>query len=272
MTAAADRAAGPLPVAVPPVVLPAAFLRAPLAHRALHDRAAGRPENSPAAFRAAIAAGYGIECDVQPSADGVPMVFHDYDLKRLTGVAGRIAGRTAAELGALRLLDGGDGIPTLAAMLALVASRVPLLIEVKDQDGAMGPGVGPLEAAVAAALADYPGPVALMSFNPHSVAALARAAPTVSRGLTTSAYAPEDWPLLTPAVRDRLREVPDYEAVAASFLSHEAADLLRPRVADLRARGAAVLCWTIRSPDAEAQARRVAANVTFEGYAAAIPA
>lgn len=261
-----------MPATPPAVALPAAFLRAPVAHRALHDRKAGRPENSPAAFRAAIAAGYGIECDVQPSADGVPMVFHDYDMKRLTGVAGRIAGRTVAELAATRLLDAEDGIPTLAEMLALVAGRVPLLIEIKDQDGAMGPGVGPLERAVAAVLDGYAGPVALMSFNPHSVAALAAAAPAIPRGLTTSAYAPGDWPLLTSATRDRLREIPDYEAVGASFISHEAADLSRPRVADLKARGAAVLCWTIRSPEAEAEARRVAANVTFEGYAAALPA
>lgn len=269
-------AAAPHPAArailAAPVPLPGAFLRAPIAHRALHDRTAGRPENSPAAFRAAIAAGYGIECDVQPSADGVPMVFHDYDMKRLTGLPGRIAGRTSAELGATRLLDCDEGIPTLAGMLALVAGRVPLLIEIKDQDGAMGPAVGPLEDAVAAALEGYAGPVALMSFNPHSVAALARAAPGRPRGLTTSAYAPEDWPLLTPAVRDRLREIPDYDAAGASFISHEAADLSRPRVTDLRAQGAAVLCWTIRSPAAEAEARRIAANVTFEGYAAAIPA
>ncbi|WP_413869049.1 glycerophosphodiester phosphodiesterase family protein [Albidovulum sp.] len=262
-----------MPAALPaPVPLPPAFLRAPLAHRALHDRSAGRPENSPAAFRAAIAAGYGIECDIQPSADGVPMVFHDYDLKRLTGVAGRIRGHTAAELRALRLLGSGEGIPTLAEMLALVAGRVALLIEVKDQDGAMGPGVGPLEQAVAAELEGYAGPVALMSFNPHSVAALARAAPALPRGLTTSAYAPGDWPLLTAATRDRLREIPDYGATGASFISHEAADLSRPRVADLKDGGAAVLCWTIRSPEAEAEARRIAANVTFEGYAAAIPA
>lgn len=259
----------PPPVAVP---LPGICRRLPFAHRALHDRKAGRPENSPAAFRAAIATGYGIECDVQPSADGVPMVFHDYDLRRLTGVPGRIRGRSAAELGATRLLDAEDGIPTLAAMLALVAGRVPLLIEVKDQDGAMGPGVGPLEAAVAAALKGYAGPVALMSFNPHSVAALAEAAPAIPRGLTTSAYHPEDWPLLTPATRDRLREIPDYDATGASFISHEAADLASPRVADLKAQGAAILCWTIRSPAAEAEARRHADNVTFEGYAAPIPA
>jgi len=259
-------------VPVPPVALPVAFLGAPIAHRALHDIKAGRPENSPAAFRAAIAAGYGIECDIQPSADGVPMVFHDYDMKRLTGIPGRIRSRSAAELRAIRLLGGEDGIPTLAEMLTLVAGRVPLLIEIKDQDGAMGPGVGALEDAVAAALRDYSGPVAVMSFNPHSVAAFARAAPGIPRGLTTSAYSADDWPLLTPPIRDRLREIPDYDAVSASFVSHEARDLSRPRVAALKAQGAGVLCWTIRSAEAEAEARRIAENVTFEGYPATIPA
>ena len=107
------------------------FLRLPVAHRGYHDRAAGRPENSLAAARAAIAAGYAIECDLQPSADGVPMVFHDYDLRRLTGVAGRIGGFTAAELAAMPLLGGDEGIPTLAELLALVAGRVPLLIEIR---------------------------------------------------------------------------------------------------------------------------------------------
>lgn len=251
-----------------PVPLPEVFLTRPIAHRAYHDRAAGRPENSPAAFRAAIDAGYAIETDIQPSADGVPMVFHDYDLKRLTGTPGRTRGRTAAELGQIRLLDAADGIPTLAGMLALVAGRVPLLIEIKDQDGRMGPEVGPLERAVADVLAGYDGPVALMSFNPHSVAALAKAAPDRPRGLTTSAYTSEGWPLLPATVRDRLRDIPDYDRVGASFISHEAADLDRPRVADLKAKGATILTWTIRSPEAEADARRIAQNVTFERYPA----
>lgn len=250
------------------VALPDVFLHRPIAHRGYHDRAAGRIENAPAAFRAAIAAGYGIECDVQPALDGTPMVFHDYDLRRLTGQPGRIASRTPQDLVRLPLIGGTDTIPTLASVLDLVAGQVPLLIEIKDQDGAMGPAVGALEEAVAAALTGYDGPVALMSFNPHSVAALAAAAPDRPRGLTTASYRAEDWPLLPAATRDRLRGIPDYDAVGASFISHEAADLDRPRVAELKARGAAILTWTIRSPEAEAAARRIAQNVTFEGYRA----
>lgn len=252
--------------------LPPAFLTLPLAHRAFHDRAAGRPENSRAAVQAACQAGYGIEIDIQPSKDGVPMVFHDYDLKRLTGRPGPIRSLAAAELSATRLLDAGDGIPTLSEVLDLVGGRVPVLIEIKDQDGAMGPGVGPLERAAAAVLGGYGGPVAVMSFNAHSVAAFGEAAPRIPRGLTTSAYRPGDWPLIPAATRDRLRQIPDYDRVGASFISHEASDLARPRVAELKASGAAILCWTIRSPEAEAEARRVADNVTFEGYAAAFPA
>lgn len=253
-------------------MLPAAFLTTPIAHRALHDRAAGRPENSLAAMRAAIAAGYGIECDIQPSADGVPMVFHDYDLKRLTGISGRIRGLTAAELGATTLLGGDEGIPTLAEVLDLVAGRVPLLVEIKDQDGAMGPEVGTLEEAAAKLLATYTGPIAVMSFNPHAVAAFSAAAPGVAIGLTTSAYTAEDWPLLPAKVRAHLAPIPDYERLGCSFVSHEAADLGAPRIAELKAKGAAILCWTIRSPEAEAEARKIAQNITFEGYLAAHPA
>ncbi|MCV2864124.1 glycerophosphodiester phosphodiesterase family protein [Albidovulum sediminicola] len=253
------------------IPLPAAFLRRPLAHRAFHDRAAGRPENSRAAIRAAVAAGYGIEIDIQPSGDEVPMVFHDYDLRRLTGQPGRVRGHSATALEAMRLLDADDGIPTFAEILALVAGRAPVLVEIKDQDGNMGPGVGPLEEAVARALHGYDGHVALMSFNPHSVAALADFAPDRPRGITTSAYG-EDWPLLTRAVRDHLRDIPDYDRVGASFISHEVADLARPRVAELKAAGAAILCWTVRSPEIEAKARLHADNITFEGYPAVIPA
>lgn len=247
------------------------FLRLPLAHRALHDRAQGRPENSRAAVRAAVAAGYGLEIDLQGSSDGVAMVFHDDDLDRLTGASGPVRARTAPELGAIRLKDAEDGIPTLAEVLQIVAGRVPLLIEIKDQSGHMGSEMGPLPAATAAALAGYGGPVAVMSFNPHAVAEMARLAPGVPRGLTTYAWADDHAPD-DAARRAHLAAIADYDAVGACFVSHHWRDLDRPRVAELKARGAAVLCWTIRSPAEEGQARKVAQNITFEGYAAPFPA
>jgi len=254
------------------VPLPAAFLAAPIAHRAFHDVAAGRPENSRAAVRAAIAAGYAIEIDLQLSRDGVAMVFHDETLERLTRRQGWLRDLTAAELGEIPLTGGDEGIPTFAEILSLVAGRVPVLVELKDQTLRMEDTDGKLEAATVAALQVYTGPVALMSFNPHCIGHLARLAPHIARGITTSAYDPEDWAPLPRETCDRLRPIPDYTPVGASFISHEAADLSRPRVAELAAQGAAILCWTIKSPAAEAAARRIAQNVTFEGYAALIPA
>ena len=254
------------------VPLAPAFRSLPLAHRGYHDRAAGRPENSRAAFRAAVAAGYGIELDVQLAADGQAVVFHDDQLDRLTARTGPVLSYTTAELDRIRLLGSDETIPALTTVLELVGGRVPVLIEIKDRAGALAPTDGRLETAVAAALAGYPGPVAVMSFNPDCVARMARLAPLIPRGLTTECFDPAQWAPLSPALCARLREIPDYDPTLSSFISHKAADLSYPRVGDLKAQGAAILCWTVRSPQAEARARLVAQNITFEGYKALIPA
>jgi len=245
--------------------LPAPFLARPLAHRGLHG--GDTPENSRAAFVVAMDGGYGIELDLQLSADGQAMVFHDYDLARLTGHKGAIQTKTAAELAALTLKNG-EGIPTLAAVLALVNARVPLLIEIKDQDGTLGPNVGKLEAATAAALANYRGPVALMSFNPHAIYEMARIAPSIPRGLVTCDFKDDEWALTAPARRAALAEIPDYGPTGSCFISHDREDLSNPAVTLLRAAGCPVLCWTVRSPTQEKAARQVAHNITFEGYLA----
>ncbi len=251
--------------------LPAEFLSAPIAHRALHDIAQNRPENSRAAISAAIEAGYGIEIDLQLSADGQALVFHDYDMTRLTGQRGPIRLRSAAEAKRIALSSGdGETIPTLPEILELVDGQVPLLIELKDQDGGMGPDIGVLEAATVAALKGYDGPVAVMSFNPHSVAKMVELASHIPCGLVTESYPPEDWPL-SAATCDRLREIPDFDSSGASFISHEVEDLERSRVSELRASGVPVLSWTIKSTQQEDKARRFADNVTFEGYLAAMP-
>lgn len=251
--------------------LPAEFLTVPIAHRALHDIAQNRPENSRAAVSAAIAAGYGIEIDLQMSADGQAMVFHDYDMARLTGQTGPIRLRSAAEVTGIALVSGnGETIPTLPDVLDLVAGQVPLLIELKDQDGGMGPDIGALEAATVAALEDYDGPVAVMSFNPFSVTRLTEIASHIPCGLVTGSFPPDKWPL-SAVTCERLREIPDFNSSGASFISHEAKDLARPRVVELRASGVPVISWTIKSADQEIKARQFADNVTFEGYLAVLP-
>ncbi|MCV6592086.1 MAG: glycerophosphodiester phosphodiesterase family protein [Silicimonas sp.] len=251
--------------------LPEVFLTRPLAHRGLHDIDDGRPENSRAAIRAAIAAGYGIEIDVQLTADDRAVVFHDYELARLTGAQGRLRDRTQADLATIPLTGGTEGIPSLAEVLDLVAGQVPLLVEIKDQDGAMGADVGVLEAAVAEALSAYDGPVAVMSFNPHAVSAMQTLAPDLPRGLVTCNFEGEPTGD-NPAYVTALTEISDFARVGAAFISHDHRDLTRARVAQLKAEGARILTWTIRSPEEETAARSMAENVTFEGYLPPVPA
>ena len=250
------------------MMLPTSFLDRPITHRALHDRTAGRAENSIKSIEAAIASGYGIEIDVQLTSDGHAMVFHDNDLDRLTDETGRIRARTCSELIQIPLKDDGGTIPTLNDVLALISGRAPLVVEIKDQDGEMGPNIGRLECAVANALEGYSGDIAVMSYNPHAVAKMAELVPHIPRGIVTSAFVPTAWPEIPIDTGNTLRDIPDYDRVGACFISHQANDLHRPRVAELKAQGATILCWTIKSANQEAQARRVADNVTFEGYLA----
>ena len=242
------------------------FLDRPLAHRGLHDGSGACPENSIPAIEAAVIAGYGIEIDVQVSADDVAMAFHDDDLQRLAGQMGLVRDRSSFELGQQRLLGGTARIPRLSEVLSLVNGAVPLLIEIKDQDGGLGDRLSGLEDAVARDLAGYRGPVAVMSFNPHSIAKMARLAPTIARGLVTCSFKAPDWPGANGARLNALRAIRDFDRVGATFISHEAADLDRTRVGALKAAGVPILCWTIRSQEQEKTARAVADNITFEGY------
>lgn len=248
------------------MMLDPAFLDRPIAHRGLHDKTDARPENSMAAFQAAIDAGFGIELDVQLTRDGHAVVFHDYELQRLTGRQGQVRQTDLSVMQTTPLIGGDAGAPALRDVLDLVAGRVPLLVEVKDQDLRLGPDIGPLEAATAKAVQGYAGPLALMSFNPHSALALAKLAPDVPRGLVTCDYAPDDWPFVPSDRLTELRSIPDFAATGASFISHQWDDLDSDSVRKIKAQGHPILCWTIKTPQAEATARQVADNVTFEGY------
>jgi len=140
----------------------------PVAHRGLHDRARGIIENMPGAARAAFDADFGIECDIQLTADGEAMVHHDDALGRLTEGSAALLGMTAAELKAVRFTDTSERMMSLGDLCALVAGRVPLVIEVKSHFD----GDRKLVARMAEVLASYRGPVAGMSFDPDQVLAL----------------------------------------------------------------------------------------------------
>ncbi|MFQ3302175.1 MAG: glycerophosphoryl diester phosphodiesterase, partial [Planktomarina sp.] len=191
--------------------LPSSFLTRPIAHRGLHDAACGRVENSAAAITAAINSGYGIEIDVQLSKDGTAIVFHDYHLDRLTAHSGTVAEKSEHELSQATLAGSQDTIPTLNQMLALISGQVPLLIEIKDQDGDLGNNVGELEAAVAHTLQSYKGHIAVMSFNPNAVAVFAKLQPQIPVGLVTDSFSAEDWPTLSACMREHLSKISDFD-------------------------------------------------------------
>lgn len=245
------------------MTLPDSFTARPVAHRGLHGQ--GRVENSIAAIEAAIERNFPIELDVQLTSDDEAVVFHDYDLRRLTPEMGAVRQRSSAQLQAMPYMAGPGSIPLLSQVIELVGGRVPLLIEIKDQDGALGSDVGRLEAAVCRAITGYEGDLAVMSFNPNSMREMKRLCPDVPRGLVTDTFDKKNWPVPVPTL-ERLREIPDYDHVEASFISHMAADLERPRVTDLKNDGATILCWTITTPEQARAALAIADNITFEGY------
>lgn len=248
------------------IAIPDQLLSLPIAHRGLHDLRDGRAENSMSAIRAAIGANYAIEIDIQMSKDGHAMVFHDYFMNRLTSETGAVRQRSTADLRQTKLNGSDETIPILADVLEVVAGQAPLLIEIKDQDGAMGPDTGLLEKAVAHDLKYYRGDVAVMSFNPHSVAWMKDLLPDTPRGLITGAFLKKNWGILPESVRDNLREIPDFDRVQAAFISHKASDLERPRVVELKEAGVPILCWTVKNKKSELIARKFADNITFEDY------
>jgi glycerophosphoryl diester phosphodiesterase len=224
----------------------------PIAHRGLHDIRQRRPENTLAAFNAAAEARYGIECDVHISADGVPVVFHDDDLGRLTGQRGSVRERTAAELGDLRVLGTAEWIPTLEEMLALVAGRVPILIELKSMPGE---NVG-LAFTVVERLKRYPGPAAAMSFDPELVAELKAADRSLARGLTAFG----NWRMAGHNMRIA-REL------EVDFISYAIDNLPTPMPIICRYLfGMPLICWTVRTPAQAKKAARWTDQITFEGY------
>jgi glycerophosphoryl diester phosphodiesterase len=222
----------------------------PFAHRGLHGD--GRIENSRAAFAAAIAAGHGIELDVQASADGQAMVFHDADLARLADARGALRAWTAAELGRFKLLGSEETIPTLAEILALIGGRVALLIEVKTPNRA----ADALCRSVEAALASYEGAVGVMSFNPEVGHWFARRAPQRLRGLVVTEQG--------KGLRGMAERPLALWRSRADFLAYDIRDLPSRFAGAQRAAGMKLLTWTVRSLADRARAAEYASQIIYE--------
>jgi len=227
------------------------LLARPVAHRGLHDAAAGVIENTASAFAAAIAAGYAIEVDVQVTADGDAVVHHDDTLGRLTEGEGRLAGMTAAELKRVPFKATADRMMTLSELCEQVAGCGTLLIELKSH----GDGDTRLSARVAEVLGQYRGAAAVMSFDPLEVAAVRQLDPSITRGIVAER---------------RHRSVADIRnAIAAGpgFIAYAVADL--PSPGTLLGRyllRLPILTWTVRTPEDRRRALRWADQMIFEGF------
>ena len=236
----------------------------PIAHRGLHDRAAGIVENSRAAARAAIAGGFGIECDIQVSRDGEAMLFHDHELARLTGETGPVRDRPAAELGRIGLRDTDETIPTLAEFLDVVGGQVPLVIEVKSRFD----GDESLARRLVEVLAGREGPIVAKSFDPAIVSLLRRIAPSLPRGIVAqSVYEGGEWDKLDGERKHAMANLLHWGDTRPDFVSWRHGDLpcAAPHLARLLA-GVPVMTWTIRSQDEADRAAPHADQIVFEGF------
>ena len=236
----------------------------PVAHRGLHDAAHGIIENTAAAFSAAAAGQFGIECDLQITADGEAIVHHDHVLGRLTEGDAPLRTKSAAELKAVPFKATADHMLTLGELCALVAGRVPLYLEMKSRfDGDMR-----LPARVADVVRSYAGPVAAMSFDPDLVAAIGRLAPGLPRGIVAERwYVHQEWAPLSAGRKRIMGNLLHGFRTRPHFVAYAVRDL--PATAPLIARfafGVPLLAWTVRNEADRARAARWANQMIFEGF------
>jgi glycerophosphoryl diester phosphodiesterase len=236
----------------------------PIAHRGLHDAAAGVIENTPAAVRAAVAAGFGIEVDLQVSADGEAMVHHDDVLGRLTDGEGRLDRMSSADLKRVPFPGTDARMITLGELCELVGGRVPIFPELKSRFD----GDPRLPLRVAAMLLGYRGPVAPMSFDPLQLQVLRRKAPALPLGIVAAKYRPHPyWDQMSPWLRHRMGSLLPALACRPQFVAYAIDNL--PALAPFLARRIfrlPLLTWVVRTPTERQRAQRFADQMIFESF------
>jgi glycerophosphoryl diester phosphodiesterase len=234
----------------------------PIAHRGLHNEAEGRVENCAASFAAALAHDYAIECDIQLTADGEAVVFHDDEVDRVLDGHGRVKDFTAHQLQKMPFRQGKDSVQKLSELLEQVNGRATLVIEIKSLwDGNLA-----LTDRAVHLLAHYKGPFALMSFDPDFIARLADTAPHLVRGITADRVIDPYYDPLPLAKRIAMRDFAHLPQTRPHFVSFDFTQLPYAPVTAFQATGAPVITWTIRSRADAAQALRWCDQVTFENF------
>jgi glycerophosphoryl diester phosphodiesterase len=234
----------------------------PVAHRGLHDAQKGVIENTPSAFEAAIAANYGIECDLQVAADGEAMVHHDDALGRLTEGSERLDAMTASDLRRVAFKATSDRMIALGELCDLVAGRTPLVIELKSRFD----GDRRLVARAAAVLSGYRGAAAVMSFDPGPIAALRAIAPRLPRGVVAE-RSTRHGDRASVATRRGMAYLGNVLRARPQFIAYSVRDL--PAALPMLARNLfrlPLLTWTVRSAEDRSKSERFADQIIFEGF------
>jgi glycerophosphoryl diester phosphodiesterase len=214
----------------------------------------------------AVAGGFAMECDVQLTADGEAVVFHDFGLDRLTGGTGPVVSQSATALSGMRLSGSaaGDRIGTLSDLLALVAGRAPIVVEIKSRfDGDLR-----LTRRVVEVLKGRPDPIAIKSFDPRIVAALRMLAPERPRGIVAmSQYEYPDYDSVPPDEKRAMANLLHFAEMAPDFISWHVKELPHcgPHLCRTQL-GLPVMTWTVRTPEDVAKARQHADQMVFEGF------
>ena len=233
------------------------------AHRGLHNIKEGAPENSLAAFRRAVAHGFGAELDVHLLADGALAVFHDSDLKRMTGREGVVEDLSAPRLAEYRLGGTGETIPQLCEVLELFErAALPLVVELKSHGG----NHDALAARTVEELDKYAVPYVMESFDPRCLLWLRENRPEIIRGQLAQDFTRR--PSGLGAEMDRqMTELAFNAQTEPHFVAYNFEDRDVPALRGIVERGFPdVYYWTIRSPEDMAIAEAEGARVIFEGF------
>ena len=226
--------------------------RRPVAHRGFHDMNERVWENTESAFERAVQFGFAIECDLQLSSDGVPMVFHDYALGRLCGVDGQVRDTSAATLAGLHVGQTADTVPSFERFLRRIDGKTGIVAELKPQAPA---DIEPFAEAVVSSLGNYDGPIAFMSFDHDLVGALIALDTGFPVGLTAM-----------ESNEQQAKQNRQARAMPLDFISFHVDDLPSDFVEEARSDGLPVITWTVRDKKAMQMTMQYADQMTFEGF------
>lgn len=228
------------------------LLKTPIAHRGFHNEKI--PENSPAAFKAAMEKNYAIETDIRITRDKKVIVFHDDSLERMCNISGRVIEKDLSEIQKLNLKNSGEKIITLSEFLKLIDGKVPLLIEIKN-DGK----VGVLESLAIEELKTYKGEFAVQAFNPFVLKYFKINAPEILRGILSCYFKGEKLAFYKKFLLKRMRfnksSEPDFISYAIENLPNRYVE---------KYKNLPLIAWTIRTKEGLAKAKALQANIIFE--------